>query len=266
MPRETAQESAPEEFQATGPERLGDEVLQYRIKSPYQRGETLLRILAPKALAPPETRRVLFVLPVEAGTQARWGDPIRAARAAGLADPHGFVALFPTFSDLPWYCDHAAEPLLRQESYVLKVLVPLAARLYPHDARRRALVGFSKSGYGAFTLLLRNPQTFAAAAAWDAPMMMATPLFGMDKIAGTAETFERYRIPRLLRERAEALRGAKRLALFGYGNFRRDTQEAHALLAQLGIPHDYADGPQRKHHWESGWLEPAAKALRAMTP
>jgi len=251
---------------ASGPETQADGLLVWRIRSPYQRGETLLRALLPKKLAPPERRRVVFILPVEAGPATRWGDPLRAARAIDAADRFGLVLLFPTFSDLPWYCDHPTEPLLRQESHVLKALVPLAERLWPHDARRRGLLGFSKSGWGAFTLLLRNPDAFGAAAAWDAPMMMTRPLFGMEAIVGTLENFERYRVARLLAERAERVKRAKRLGLFGHGNFRKETQAAHALMEQLGIPHDYADGPPRKHHWESGWLEQALQALSAMLP
>ncbi|MBM4041068.1 MAG: hypothetical protein FJ290_21415 [Planctomycetes bacterium] len=252
------------EFRASGPEAEAGGVLRYRVASPLQRGETLVRVLLPAKLDPPETRRVLFILPVEAELGRRWGDPVAAAQAAGVAERLGFVAILPTFAAMPWYCDHPTEPTLRQESYVLRVLVPLAEKLYPHNAKRRVLVGYSKSGWGAFSLLLRNPEAFAAAAAWDAPMMMAQPGFGMDQVVGTQEQFERYRIERLLRERAEAVRGAKRLGLFGYGNFRKDTQAAHALMAELGIPHDYADGPPRRHHWESGWLEEAVRALREM--
>ena len=258
------QQSPQGEFQVSGPETEPGGLLRYRVTSPFQRGETLVRVLVPAKLDPPETRRVLFILPVEAGTATRWGDPVRAARAAGVADRFGFVAVFPTFAALPWYCDHPTEPTLRQESYVLKVLVPLVEKLYPHAAKRRALVGFSKSGWGAFSLLLRNPEAFAAAAAWDAPMMMARPGFGMDQVVGTQEQFEHYRVARLLREQADGVRAAKRLGLFGYGNFRKDTQAAHALMAELRIPHDYADGPLHKHHWESGWLEEAVKAVSEM--
>ncbi len=135
------QQNSQADFQVNCPEASPDGVALYRIRCPYQRGETQLRVLAPKAIEPPEERRILFILPVEAGAGTHWGDPIRAAKAAGVADKLGFIALFPTFSGLP-----------------------------------------------------------------------------------------------------------------------------HALMAELGIPHEFADGPQRKHHWESGWLEGAAKTLRAMLP
>ena len=185
-------------------------------------------------------------------------------RALKVHERFGLIVVAPTFADLPWYCDHPAEPTLRQETYVLKVVVPLVAKLYPHEPRHRALLGFSKSGWGAYSLLLRHPEAFGAAAAWDAPMMMTSPGFGMDRIVGTKANFERHRIPRLLEEHAEAVRRAKRLALLGYGNFREQHRQAHALMQRLGIPHAYTDGPHRKHHWDGGWVEEAVRLLDAM--
>ncbi|NQT52505.1 hypothetical protein HQ576_10660, partial [bacterium] len=52
----------------------------------------------------------------------------------------------------------------------------------------------------------------------------------------------------------------------GYGNFRADTRRAHELMDRLAIPHLYADGPKRKHHWDGGWVGQAAEALDKMVP
>jgi hypothetical protein len=60
------------------------------------------------------------------------------------------------------------------------------------------------------------------------------------------------------------LRQRKRLGLFGYDGFREDMQRAHGLLEELGIPHDFADGPRREHHWESGWVQEAISSLWEM--
>ena len=97
-------------------------------------------------------------------------------------------------------------------------------------------------------------------------MMMTRPRFGMGQITATQENFERYRVARLLAERADAVKGAPRLALLGYGNFRNDTRRAHELMDRLAIPHLYADGPKHKHHWDGGWVEQAAEALDRMVP
>jgi hypothetical protein len=85
--------------------------------------------------------------------------------------------------------------------------------------------------------------------------------FGMADVFGTQENFEEYRISRLLEQRAAELRGQDRLILVGYGNFRQHHQEAHELMKKLGIPHEYRDGPKRKHEWHSGWVEEAVELL-----
>lgn len=35
----------------------------------------------------------------------------------------------------------------------------------------------------------------------------------------------------------------------------------HENLARLKIAHVYADGPLRKHGWDSGWVEPVVRFL-----
>ena len=42
--------------------------------------------------------------------------------------------------------------------------------------------------------------------------------------------------------------------LTGWDFYRDQTVRAHRLMQQLKIPHVYRDGPQRKHHWNSGWM------------
>src|SRR5262249_38539559 len=126
----------------------------------------------------------------------------------------------------------------------------------------RLLLGFSKSGWGACSLLLRHPDLFGKAAAWDAPLMMAWPArYGAGDIFGTRENFERYQVARLLERHAADIGDRDRLILLGYGNFRDHHRQAHALMTALEIRHVYEDAPQRQHAWESGWVPEAVKRL-----
>src|SRR5437773_1672793 len=86
----------------------------------------------------------------------------------------------------------AGPPKIRQETYFVKVVVPFVEKQYPAQAEPggRLLVGFSKSGWGAYSLLLRHPDVFGKAAAWDAPLTMTRPQYGMADIVGTPEQFE----------------------------------------------------------------------------
>jgi hypothetical protein len=141
-------------------------------------------------------------------------------------------------------------------------VIPWVEKRFPSARPQRLLLGFSKSGWGAWSLLLRHPDLFEAAAAWDAPLMKEKPdQFGMDGAFSTEENFRGYRLTSLVREKADLLRARKRLAHFGYGNFREHHQRMQALLEELRIPAEYADGPSRKHLWESGWMEEAVAAL-----
>ena len=123
-------------------------------------------------------------------------------------------------------------------------------------------MGFSKSGWGAWSLLLRHPNTFGKAVAWDAPLMMDKPnKFGMGPVFGSQENFEKYQISKLLEAKAKTLGKSKRLTHIGHGSFRFHHDNTEALLKKLAIPHTYLDGPKLKHDWHSGWVTKAVEAL-----
>lgn len=237
----------------------------HELNSPRQAGPTQVRVFSPDGTEGGRELPLLLVLPVEAGTEDRWGDPAAEVRRLDLANRHRLLVALPTFSALPWYADHPTDPNLQQESYILEDLLPMLERRHQADVASGTtlLVGFSKSGWGAWSLLLRHPDRFDRAAAWDAPLMQPEPdRFGMGPVFGTVENFRGYKIADLVRQRAGLLRERARLVLTGYfDSFRSHHQRMHALLVDLGIPHTYRDGPKRRHHWESGWLEEAVGLL-----
>lgn len=240
--------------------------LVHRVRSPYQSGETTVRVLAP-AKGTTATTPVVLVLPVEPEGSSRYGDGMAEVLKHDLHNRWQAVFVEPGFSALPWYADHPTQPSVRQESFLLNVILPLIRSFYKISSNHRDwhLLGYSKSGWGAWSLLLRHPSTFGKAVAWDAPLAMDTiGKYGNRPIFGTQANFERYRITDLLRRRRDALANSKRLLLTGYGNFRRDHAATRDLLVKLGIPHEYWDGPKRAHHWNSGWVEPAVEWL--LTP
>ena len=236
----------------------------HEVESPYQKGKTKIYVLTPDKMDAGKKYPVVYVLPVEPGNGTRWGNGLLEIKKLDLHNKLGIIFVMPTFSDWPWYCDHPTDPQLRQETYFLEVVVPLIEGAYPvlPGPPGRLLLGFSKSGWGAFSLLLRHPDFFGRAAAWDAPLNMAAPnQFGMGPIFGTQENFEKYRISSLLTKQAEKLKAGSRLALIGYSNFRTHHQAIHEQMTRLNIPHEYADIRQGNHDWRSGWLEDAVKFL-----
>ncbi len=237
-----------------------------RLSTPYQQGETAVRVLLPDHYRPQRRYRCLYVLPVEAHDEHRYGDGLEECRRADIPNRFQLICVAPAFSQLPWYADHPTDPQVRQEMYITHSVIPWVEAHYSvvREPAGRLLVGFSKSGWGAFSLLLRHPALFGKAAAWDAPLMMQHPdKYGMQPIFGTQANFERYRISGLLRDAKPDVKEHVRLIHLGYGNFREHHQQLERLLNELGIPHMYRDGPERKHNWHSGWLIEAVELLAA---
>ncbi len=239
-------------------------ILVHTVRSQYQAGETTIRVLLPEKPGAGVRLPVVYVPPVEARNESRFGDGLLEVRRHNLQNKYQAIFVAPTFSHLPWYADHPTDPQIRQESYFLKEVVPMVEARYParSEPDGRLLLGFSKSGWGAFALLLRHPDVFGKAAAWDAPLMMDRPgKYGSGDIFGSGENFEDYRLTNLLKRRAAGLGENVRLIHMGHGNFRDDHEAFEALVKSLKVPHRYVDGPKRGHRWESGWVPEAVELL-----
>lgn len=250
-------------FEASTAERLRSGDLVHRVTSPWQAGETQIRVLLPAQweLASGSEKnalRLLLVLPVEAGAGTHWGDGLAEIRKLDLHNRFHLICVAPTFSHLPWYADHPTDATIQQETYLLKGVVPFVSQTYGvgKSADDRFLLGFSKSGWGAFSLLLRHPDVFGKAVAWDAPLMMpASGEYGSGPVFGNQENFRNYQVSELLKTAGKQLGSRPRLIHIGYGNFSKHHTEFETLLNGLDIPHVYQHGPQRKHAWGSGWIE-----------
>lgn len=243
---------------------------RWKIRSPYQSADTLVRVVAPERQS--TAGRFLFVLPVEAGYghNAIYGDGLKSLVEIDAHNRLGFTLVAPTFSTLPWYADHTSHPGLRQESHLLRVVLPFVERLYPRKANAphpMTLLGFSKSGWGAWSLLMRHPDLFTSAVAWDAPFTLAQPdRWGTEELFADQSHFDAHR-PDLLAPRVAAVLGSSpRLAMLGYGNFREHHLAMHGILNSVRIAHHHVDGPWREHSWHSGWLEQAVQFAHVMTP
>lgn len=113
----------------------------HRVTSEFQAGETLIRVLLPEKFEPGERLNVLYLLPVEANSEHRYGDGLIEAKKLDLANKHRLICVAPTFSHLPWYADHPTDKTIRQETYFLKVVVPAIEKWYPASRTRRPAAG-----------------------------------------------------------------------------------------------------------------------------
>lgn len=239
------------------------------LESPDQYVANELHVLVPDHLTQGKKYAVLYLLPVYPGPKPA-AAAIAEAEKLDLANRYDIICASPAFDRMPWYADHATDPHIRQESYFLNTVIPFVEKNYPAiaDAKGRFLVGFSKSGWGAFTLLLRHPDRFSKAAAFDAPLATKELApFKLDAILGTQENFDRYRVDLLIEERAKLLKQSPpRLIMIGDGRFASEHQIIHEKLELLGVPHRFVHGTPRGHNWSSGWLDPAVQLLFDQEP
>ncbi len=250
----------------SGPVRDGNGFEDFTVQSNTERTTNVIRVLLPGTLQPGTAYRTVYVLPVEAGLGSFFGDGLLTVKQLGAQITSNAIFVEPTFSDTPWYCDSATNPQVRQETYFCSVVVPFIDQQLPVLAQSsgRLLLGFSKSGWGDFTLLLRHPDMFGKAVAWDSPLAMTNPngADGFPQALGTQANFQNYQVSSLLRQDAAELQNQPpRLFLFGYCFYAADLQQTDKLMTSLDIPHVYQPGNWSWHCWTSGWVPTAVQFL-----
>lgn len=256
--------------QYSAPLRLN--YLQYTVRSDRQMVETTIRVLEPDDLDAIEQPRVLYLLPSTPELSHRSGDGLDEVLLHDLHNRHSLVVVAPTFSDWPWMTDLPDQKMFQQILYFIEDVVGFIDQLYPNLPR--LLVGYSKGGSAALQLLLRYPDLFRAAAAFDSPIMKEQPdQWEMPYYWPNPKHFRDFAIPHLLRRRGHELGKAPRIALFGYGNFGKHAPSwscdhlsaGHDLMNELRIPHHYRNDTRREHRWDSGWLPDAVFTLVQMS-
>jgi len=242
--------------------------MEFQLATEYQAGPALVQVLLPDHPVPSKKYPVLYILPVE-GIQSAFGHGLVEAQKADIANKYGVICVYPLFNKAaPWYGNHATEQTLHQEDYVVKALVPFIDSNFPTrpDKEGRWLIGFSKSAWGAFTLLFRHPDVFGCAAGWDGPFMLDGsgkdwgPM-GLSANFGTREAMLQNLPTMLAEENAHWLKERPRIVL-GLGKFwAGHVRKMEALLQSLGIPHVYREDLTVDHRWDTGWFPPMVDEL-----
>jgi len=255
MPSQTLQIDGPVHDSAKG-------VDVFTVTSSYLKGANKIEVLLPDQVESGRKYRTLYVLPVEGHIGGEYGDGLAEVRKADTHNRYQLICVTMAFDTVPWYGAHAANQSIRHEDYIKQVVVPLVESRFPATGNPadRLLFGFSKSGWGAFSLLLRDPDFFGAACAWDSPMMMTEvdPKYGSREHFGTSEQMAPYVVSTLAMQRAAAFAGGSpRFTLLGHDAFGAETLAYHQLLLKLGLPHHFDNRLLYKHHWHSGWVPKA---------
>ncbi|MEZ0389583.1 MAG: alpha/beta hydrolase-fold protein [Verrucomicrobium sp.] len=245
----------------------------FGLSSPCQSGSTSVQVILPDPLDREKRYPVLYVLPVEPEGSYRFGNGMAEAKKADVANKYQVICVAPSFKVVPWYGNHATDLTIRQDDFMVQTLIPEIDRRYPTVAQQegRWLLGFSKSGWGACTLLLRHPEVFGYAATWDSPFLLKGddtgkgwgPI-GIDKVYGTKEAFLKQLPTTLSRDRTASFQGRPRLILGVGKDWRSHVEGMHALLEQLQFPHLYLTDLMVWHRWDTGWFAPLTEELVKM--
>jgi S-formylglutathione hydrolase FrmB len=241
------------------------------LTTPHQPEPALVQILLPDRLDPHKPYPVLYILPVEPAHRNEYGSGLAEAKKAGAANKYGVICVYPSFAKIaPWYGNHATDPSVRQDDYMVKALVPFIDRTYPTQADKegRWLIGFSKSAWGAFTLLFRHPDVFGYAAGWDSPLMLNGDNNGADwgpmglsLNFGTKEAMQQSLPTKLAEQNASWLKERCRVVFAPGISWKVQTEQYHSFLMNLGIPQDYRADLLFPHRWDSGWFAPLLEEL-----
>ena len=238
-------------------------------------GPQILRVLRPTNPAAGVAHNFLFVLPVESGLGTTYGDGLATVEAANLQNQYNLTIVEPSFAYDPWYANNPNDPNLQYETFMTSELEPwVKANLATTGTEQNWLIGFSKSGIGAEDLLLKHPDLFTLAAAWDFPAGMSD-YDGTDPIRGstvggdpqdgygTSANFQaNYRLSAAFLDAHKApFVGTDRIWIGGYNAFQADMTYYDSLLATEGIAHSTETPTSMDHTWDSGWVPIALSAL-----
>lgn len=246
----------------------------FPVSSVYQGNEPqTIRVLEPSHPAAGQPRRILFVLPVNAGYDAaanKWGDGLEALRLLNVQNRFNVTLIAPSFDYEPWYGDNTSDETRRMESFIVDDLVPFSNSFARGQVPQRYLIGFSKSGLGALFLILRHPAIFNGAAIWDIPAQLkdinnsriSSP-GALQMNFGTQPNFNQYNILSLLQSNGEPFRHQNRLWIGeDHAIFTSQMDELHRQMMAASIEHTWSDGSgSRVHRWDGGWLQDAVSSL-----
>lgn len=248
----------------------------HTVETQYQNGEQEIHVLLPDDYKEGKLYHVFYLLPVEKGFNQRYGYGLGVLKEMNAHNKYDIIIVQMGFEIEPWYGDHQSNPRIRQASYLKDFIIPFIEKHYStkNAPEGRLLLGFSKSGWGAFSLILTYPEFFGYAASWDAPMFLDRFHYGMEEVYGSLEQLNSYRPDRLVCRQKKHFQNKARLVLMGEMDWGRSipafnggshTVEMHELLEKEGVKHIFNDTLKVPHRWNKEWISPILEALMGLT-
>ena len=119
-----------------------------------------------------------------------------------------------------------------------------------------ALIGFSKSGLGAWNLTREHPEWIKACVIFDAPMTLESlPPWGTAAFYPDENEWQADLPLRTLDSFLESVPESLPLVLISGVMFHDQMCHMSEALQEKGREHVFLPRPEMAHHWESGWLQ-----------
>ena len=124
------------------------------------------------------------------------------------------------------------------------------------------LVGFSKSGLGAWNLARSIPDIVSATIIFDAPVAREhLPPWGTDAFYANDTEWQRDLPANTIQSFASAMPTSHQLVLISGEGFHDEMRTLSQALDEAGLAHAFLPRPHMKHHWNSGWIEEGLNTL-----
>ncbi len=95
-------------------------ILSYTVVCDYQKGPNELEVLLPDDYSAAKHYRVVYMLPVNTGTNGPWGSSIVEAKKANLQNEYQMIFVAPAYDTMPWFGNNPNRPEIRQDAYMLE--------------------------------------------------------------------------------------------------------------------------------------------------
>jgi len=166
-----------------------------------------------------------------------------------------------------WYADNPTDATINYETFVADILPQwVDSHFSTTGNEKNLLIGFSKSGYGSVDLLLKHPDVFSAAAAFDFPADMTTYNALGSSTAneyGTQANFQNnYELNQSFVDTYKTpFTTQDRLWIAGGPLYGKDVSDFNNLLTSQGVLDTYSSLTGDAHNWTSGWVSNAVTGL-----
>lgn len=225
--------------------------------------EYLIEIVLPDDYPSGGPYPVLYVGPASL-TDAR-GNGLLVAKQAGIHNEYGCILVSNTWKSMPWY-GTKDDGTRRYDTHIRWNVLALLDQKYDTLAGRenRLFIGYSKSGWGALSMLLRGPTYFGYAAAWDSPWEMSYGSWGSGDAFGTEARFNLYDPKQILAANVAAVNDRERIWISAGKTFLSHHAPMITRLADLNVPYRarYVEAPA--HVWDADWLTKGCQELFEM--